>query len=152
MQIYELAYLVLPSVPEKDLGNTVEKIKQAVTDNSGNIFDSEEPFKYPLSYTMSKTVGSKKYMVNEAYIGWMKFEIEVPKVLDVKAGVEKISEVLRLLLIKAPRKTEFTFAKAKALLKAKEDKDVKESEEEVVAPTLEEVGVPTDNVGKEVIM
>ncbi|OHA91495.1 MAG: hypothetical protein A2832_00595 [Candidatus Zambryskibacteria bacterium RIFCSPHIGHO2_01_FULL_44_22b] len=123
MQVYELCYLILPSVAEDALSSVADKIKEAISKVEGKDFDSETPFKHPLSYQMSKTVGASKYVVNDAYIGWIKFEIEPAKIADVEAAMKKISEVLRFLIVKAPRKTEFTFAKAKALIRAKEEKE-----------------------------
>lgn len=119
MQIYELGYLVLPSIPEDGLSSVVEKVKAIIAKAGGKEIDGEEPFKYELSYAMSKTIGASKYVVNDAYIGWTKFELEPAQALPVKSEVEKIDEVLRLLLIKTPRETSFTFAKAKALIAEK---------------------------------
>ena len=132
MQIYELSYLILPSIPEAELDGVVGKIKALINEAEGKDFDGEMPFKHPLSYLVSKTVGASRYIVNEAYIGWIKFEIESLKILELKSQIEKISEILRFLIVKAPRKTEFTFAKAKALLKAKEDKEKGGDEKDVV--------------------
>lgn len=115
MQIYELCYLILPSVAEDAILGTVEKIKSLITNELGG----EIPFKHPLAYSISKTVGSKKYIVDEAYIGWIKFESEPAKIGEFEAGLKKISEILRFLVVKAPRKTEFTFALAKAAIAAK---------------------------------
>ena len=123
MQVYELWYLILPSVAEDALSSVVDKIKEAISKAEGKDLDSETPFKHPLAYQMSKSVGASKYVVNDAYIGWIKFEIETPKIMDIEADMKKISEVLRFLIVKAPRKTEFTFAKAKAAIRAKEEKE-----------------------------
>ena len=61
---------------------------------------------------MSKQVGARKYVVNEAWLGWVKFDLEAEKIEAVKAEIEKMDEILRSLLIKAPRETVFTFAEA----------------------------------------
>ena len=134
MQVYELCYLILPSVAEDALSSVADKIKEAISEAGGKDFDSETPFKHPLAYSMSKTVGASKYVVNDAYIGWVKFEAEPAEINAIEVAMKKISEVLRFLVVKAPRKTEFSFAKAKALIKAKEDK-----EKEVEAEPAEEI-------------
>ena len=141
MQVYELCYLILPSVAEDALSSVVDKIKEAISKSEGKDFDSEIPFKHPLSYQMSKSVGASKYVVNDAYIGWIKFEIEISKIVDIEVDMKKISEVLRFIIVKAPRKTEFTFAKAKATMRAKEEKEreVSEPTEAVAAEPAEEV-------------
>ena len=124
--VYETSYLLLPSISEENHPSIVDTIKKAFSRAGGVEVDGETPFKHPLAYPMSKTVGASKYIVNEAYVGWVKFEIESSKILEVKAEIEKIPEVLRFLIVKAPRKTDFTFAKAKALIREKEEKEREE--------------------------
>jgi len=136
--VYETSYLLLPSISEENHPSIVDTIKKAFSRAGGVEVDGETPFKHPLAYPMSKTVGASKYIVNEAYVGWVKFEIESSKILEVKAEIEKIPEVLRFLIVKAPRKTDFTFAKAKALIREKEEKErEKESEGRDVEPVEE---------------
>lgn len=135
MQIYELGYLILPSIAEGELPAVVDKIKDSVIKAGGKEIDGEAPFKYNLAYTMSKTVGASRYVVKDAYIGWTKFELDPEQVSEVKDGVEKTEEILRFLLIKTPRETTFTFAKAKAALAEKE----REDNAEVPAEVAEEV-------------
>ena len=141
IQVYELGYLLLPSIAEENLGEVVKKLKDIVVEVGGKELDGEEPFKQDLVYTMSKTIGASKYVTNDAYLGWFKFEIEPSKVSLINSKIEKIDEVLRSLLIKAPRETFFTFAKAKeaiaekaAALEALED----EVEPEVVKEPMVE--------------
>ena len=134
-QVYELGYLILPSIPEDNLPEVVGKIKAAIAASNGVEIDGEEPFKHALSYSMSKTVGASRYVVSDAYIGWVKFELEPEKALEVKTAIDQTEEVLRSLLIKAPRESAFTFAKAQAALVEKE----REAEAPVVA---EEVAEP----------
>ncbi len=115
-QVYELGYLLLPSVAEDKLDAVVAKLRQAVKAAGGEELDAEAPEYLELAYTMSKTVGASRYVVNDAYIGWLKFEVSPEAVNQIKAAIEGVEEVLRSLLVKAPRETSFTFAKAKALL------------------------------------
>lgn len=112
-QVYELGYLVLPSIPEDGLSDMVTRIKKVIKDAGATELDGEEPIHLDLAYTMSKIVGAKKYVADEAYMGWIKFECEPSTAPSVKAGVDKFDEILRTLLIKTPRETTFTFADAK---------------------------------------
>ena len=120
LTIYELGFLILPSIPEDKLAEVVASIRKVVTKEGGTEIDAEAPLRQPLAYSMSKTIGASRYVLNEAYLGWIKFEIEPAKAPVIKAGVEKIGEILRFLLVKAPRETTFTFAKAKAVIQEKE--------------------------------
>ncbi len=138
--VYELGYLILPSISEDQLSTVVDKLKAVVSNAGGKEIDGEAPFKQALAYTMSKTIGASSYVVKEAYIGWMKFELEPAKALEVKMEVEKMDEVLRSLIIKAPRESDFTFAKAEAAIAEKARLEAVEAEveapaEEVVSAT-----------------
>ncbi len=147
-QVYEIGYLLLPSINEDQVLETVAKLKALVAKAGGVEIDGEAPFRYPLSYNMTKVVGASRYVVNEAYIGWMKFEVEPAQVLEIKAAVEKIEEVLRSLLLKVPRETRFSFAKAKALIAEKEAQRLSEEEaaNDVVATDEVANGSPVEAV------
>lgn len=133
--VYELCYLVLPSISEDSLPGVVQSLRSAITKEEGTEIAGEEPFHQDLAYTMSKTVGASRYVVNDAYIGWIKFEASPEKVSEIKVAVEKMDEIIRFLIVKAPRETTFTFAEAR---KAMEEKNAPETEEEVVASPAEE--------------
>jgi ribosomal protein S6 len=123
--VYELGYLLLPSLPEDKLSEVVTSIKKIITDAGAKTLDSEDPFMHDLAYSMSKTVGTSKYVVNEAYIGWMKFEAEPSIIPALNTEIEKMGEMLRFLLIKAPRETTFTFASARQAKLEKENERLK---------------------------
>jgi ribosomal protein S6 len=131
LSIYEIGYLILPSIPEDKLPDLTSSIREVITKEDGVEIDAEEPFKQPLAYSMSKTIGASRYVLTDAYLGWIKFEAQPAKVLAIKTSIEKMGEILRFLIVKAPRKTTFTFAKAK---------EAREAKQEVVAsPALEQV-------------
>lgn len=119
VQVYELGYLLLPSIAEENLPAVVAKLKGAINAAGGVEIESEDPFRQDLAYSMTKVVGASRYVVKDAYIGWIKFEAEASQAPLVNDSVSKMDEVLRALLIKAPRNSEFTFAKAKALIAEK---------------------------------
>lgn len=129
MQTYEIGYLVLPSIPETELSGVIDAVKGAVEKAGGIYLEGEAPFKYDLAYKMTKTVGASRYVVSDAYMGWLKFELEPAKALEVKVALEKINELLRFLLIKVPKETSFTFAKAQAAIAEKIAQDTSDREE-----------------------
>lgn len=134
-QVYELSYLLLPSIPEETLSDVVTKIEKVIEKKGGQKIDSEAPFLRELAYEMSKVVGASRYVVKNAYIGWIKFELPVIEdadkhpVEEINTLIGEISEILRFLLVKAERETKFTFASA-----------MQDEEPEVVAdaPEVEE--------------
>lgn len=109
--VYEIGYLVLPSIPEDKISKVTDAMRKVIAGEGGVEIAAEEPFLEPLAYSMSKTVGTNRYLVSEAYIGWIKFEALGLEAQEIKVGIEKIDEVLRFLMTKAPRETYFTFAK-----------------------------------------
>jgi small subunit ribosomal protein S6 len=112
-QVYELGYLILPSIAEDSLSDVVNAIKGIINKSGGEEVASEDPIKTDLAYEMSKTIGARKYVVNDAYIGWVKFECEPSCVPEIDSAVKLLDEVLRFLLIKTERETYFTFADAR---------------------------------------
>jgi len=136
--VYELGYLVLPSIPAENLPSVVSKLNSIVEKAGGKLLDGENPEMEALAYSMSKTVGARKYIVDEAYIGWMKFEARPDMVGVIDAGIKASEEILRHLLIKAPRESTFTFAKARA---ERVGKEAPALVEEMEIPVLEPVEV-----------
>ena len=117
LNVYELGFLILPSIPEDKISKVTDSIRKIITKDGGVEIDAEAPFKQPLAYSMTKQVGSSRYVVMDAYMGWIKFEVEPAKVALVKEALEKIEEILRFLIVKASRETTFTFAKARVAMK-----------------------------------
>lgn len=111
--VYEVCYLLLPSIPEDKLPAAVSAIREIITAEGGEEIASEDPFKYPLAYTIIKKVGSSRYVLNDAYIGWIKFKVERSKITEIKNKLDARNEIARFILVKAPRETFFTFAQAK---------------------------------------
>ena len=132
LSVYELGFLILPSIPEDKLSDVVAFIKKVITKEGGIEIDAEAPFKQPLAYSMSKTIGASRYVLSDAYLGWIKFEVEPSKISAIKTGMEKIGEILRFLLVKVPRETTFTFAKARAMVEEKQSLAPSSVEEVVV--------------------
>lgn len=132
MTVYELSFLILPSIPEDRLADVVDAIRKVVAKEGGAEIDVEAPFKQPLAYPMSKTIGASRYVLSDAYLGWIKFEVKPAASAAIRAGVEKIGEILRFLMVKAPRETTFTFAKLRAAIKEKEEPTIPSPAEEAM--------------------
>ena len=129
-EIYELGFLVLPSISEEDASRVLDSLRKIIVKAGATEISAEAPLKQKLSYSMSKTIGASKYLVDEAYIGWIKFELEPSRINVVKSEAEKLEEILRLLIIRAPRETHFTFAKARA----RAEEGQRETEAEINGP------------------
>ncbi|MES2214129.1 MAG: 30S ribosomal protein S6 [Patescibacteria group bacterium] len=143
--VYEVGYLVLPSVPEENLPKVVSSIVSIIEKAGGKTLDSEDPFLQDLEYSMSKVVGARKYVVDDAYIGWMKFQATPDVVEEIKNSIDKIEEILRTLLIKVPKETTFTFAAARQA-RAEREEALNNPEPQVAAEAPEAEAAPVVDV------
>lgn len=103
MQVYEIGYHIVPSVPEEKLTTEVEAIHASIKKNDGTIITEDFPKLRELSYTMTKTVESKNHNYDEAYFGWIKVEMPVAKLAAVEADVKGMVNVLRYIIVKTIR-------------------------------------------------
>lgn len=98
--VYELGYHLLPTIDEADVLTSVAKIKSLIDEREGNIISEEMPKLISLAYDISKSVNTKKLKFGKAYFGWVKFEMDPAKILDLKNKIESLSEILRMIVIK----------------------------------------------------
>ncbi len=125
-EIYEVGYHIMPSVLEEKLPLEVSAIESAIVEkNGGVIISSETPSKIELAYTMAKKVGSTRYKCDEAYFGWIKFEMPASNVNTLKTFLDAQDNILRFILIKTVRENTLVGAKLladeKSALIPKED-------------------------------
>ncbi len=136
-RVYELSYLILPSLTEEQMLGVGDRLEETVR-AYGHKLDGEIPEKIDLAYTMTHVRGASRYVVNEAYIGWIKFEAPPEKLSSLKEKISEIEEIIRFLIIKAPRNTDFTFAKARAQKIAERELAREEKKEEMESKTIAE--------------
>ena len=56
-----------------------------------------------LAYAITKVAESKKYNYDEAYFGWIKFEILVSELAKIEAALKVAKNILRYLIMKTIR-------------------------------------------------
>ncbi len=105
LRVYEVGYLLLPSVPEEHIPESVLRVKDAITKGNGAILSEEAPLMRPLAYEMVKSVGTKNERFDTAYFGWVKFETTPSGAVEVKKVLDSMETVLRFILIKTTRET-----------------------------------------------
>jgi len=96
--IYELGYLLVPTIPEEKVGEEVSKIKDTV-EQEGFIISGESAELKSLAYTMSKELGGKKNTFTSGYFGSLIFQTEQGSIDDIKAALDKNERLLRILII-----------------------------------------------------
>jgi ribosomal protein S6 len=104
-RIYELGYLLVPTIEEKDTALEVGNIKGLI-DNTGAVTISEEfPKLIDLAYEMSRVIENKNNYFTTGYFGWVKFEVDPAKIAEIDAVLKRNEKVIRYMLIKTVRES-----------------------------------------------
>ena len=145
MSVYEIGYLIVPSVPEEKIPAEADVINKIINASGATKIADEAPHRMKLAYEMRKKSVSGTYeKYNEAYFGWTKFEVGSDIVESIKKAIEKHPSVLRMLMISTVRENTYLGKSAPAI--AAEIMDKKES---VPAASIEEMDKSIDEMVKE---
>jgi len=91
-QIYELAYLLSIDTAEEALDEIVGKIETILKTEKAKIIKLEKPRKIHLSYPIQGQEG--------AFLMSHRFQTEQEKIINLKQSIEKMPEIIRLLIVK----------------------------------------------------
>lgn len=103
-KIYEVGYHLLSSIAEENIPAEVEKIKDVLSKEKAVIISEETPKLRPLAYQIKKSFGGVYKKFDNAYFGFIKFEL--PEGGDIKNIDDKMKadeNVLRYIVIKTVR-------------------------------------------------
>jgi len=103
-KIYEVGFHLLSSIAEENVPAEVEKIKEYITKEGGEVVSEEMPKLRPLAYEIKKSFSGVYRKFDKAYFGFVKFELKEGG--DIKKIDEKMKaneNVLRFILIKTVR-------------------------------------------------
>jgi ribosomal protein S6 len=148
-RVYEIGYHIVSSIPEEKIPAEVDAIKAVIAKAGGEFISEEFPKLRQLAFTMVKKVGSQSARYNDAYFGWVKFDI-VPEALQaIKATLDASDHILRYILIGTVR--ENTYIGQKLAPKAKAEEEAKGGEETLPAAEVvaEEIDKTIDDMVKE---
>lgn len=98
-RLYEVAFLIVPTVSEEELPKEVDAITKAVK-AAGTIVKEGETKPLNLAYEMRTTVGNKIARFKSAYFGFMYFEADPSSVSALKETLTKNEQILRFLIVK----------------------------------------------------
>jgi ribosomal protein S6 len=101
--IYELGYHIVPTVEEGEVPQQVTSIKSLIEKEGGLVIAEEFPSLMPLAYALGKAQAGTKESYNNAYFGWMKFEMTSEGTKNLTRGLEGNVYLLRYLLIRTVR-------------------------------------------------
>jgi ribosomal protein S6 len=101
--VYEIGYLMVPSIAEENLGAEVTAFKDALTAKGVTFISDEYPRMMELAYEMSRSIMNKKQKFSYGYFGWVKFEANTEAAVVIKEMMDKNETFIRYLMIKTVR-------------------------------------------------
>lgn len=102
-QIYEIGYLLVPTIEEERIPEAYGNLKETVTSFGGELISDEMPKSIGLAYSMLKVISNVRHKFNTAYFGWVKFEMSTEKVTELKKKLDLDTNVIRFLIVKTVR-------------------------------------------------
>ncbi len=99
-RVYELGYLLVPTIKEEDVPAMYGNIKELVASFGGMVISDEMPHMLPLAYSMVKVVANVRNKFSNAYFGWVKFTMSADKVLELKKKLDLDPNFVRFLILK----------------------------------------------------
>ena len=102
-RVYEVGYLLIPTLGEEDLPVVFGNLKNLISSFGGEIISDEMPKMIPLSYNMTKVIQNIRNKYNNAYFGWTKFELDGEQMPEFKKKLNLETNFLRFLILKTIR-------------------------------------------------
>ncbi len=102
-RVYEVGYILVPTVREEDVAALYSNIKDLVSSLGGEAIADEMPRMTQLAYSMVKVVSNIRSKFNTGYFGWTKFSMDAGKVADLKKKLDLDPNILRYIIIKTVR-------------------------------------------------
>jgi ribosomal protein S6 len=103
LSVYEVGYLMVPTIAEEGLGGEVTLFKDMFTENGAVFISDEYPKQIELAYEMSRSINNKKQKFSYGYFGWVKFECSTVQAKIIKDILDKNEKLVRYLMIKTVR-------------------------------------------------
>lgn len=105
VSIYEVGYIMVPSIPEENLGGEVTMLKDSLGEKGATFISDEYPKMMELAYEMSRSIANKKQKFSYGYFGWVKFEATTENAKVIKDYLDKNETLVRYLMIKTVRES-----------------------------------------------
>ena len=151
--IYELSYILLPTLSADDVASSAESISTLVRSLGGNMISHENPSLIDLAYPMTKVVQTVRHKAVTGFFGWVKFDLDVEQIEKIKKACDENPVILRHLIVKTVR--ENTFIAGKIMSKKMEggtDEEKRLDDESEIAGSAVPVSDPVNmtEIGKEI--
>ncbi len=104
-RVYELGFHFVPTISEDDAAVQFSHLKSIIEKKNGTFISEEAPKLIGLAYELTKTIKAVKQHYNNAYFGWVKFEIDPEAIADLEKDVKLFDPILRYILISTVRES-----------------------------------------------
>jgi len=98
--VYELGYLLVPTLTDKEVTDTVALLSKTIADNGGDVTTKGDVHFIDLAYEMVKKIKSKNTKFDQAHFGWTKFTAGSETPAKLEKAIKGIDEVLRVIVVK----------------------------------------------------
>ncbi len=153
-RVYELAYLLVPTLEGDKVDEKFQSLKQHVVSKGAELVSEDTPRLLELQYEMSRTIANKKTWFDEAHFGWVKFEADPSLVKEIHDDLARDEQIIRFMIIKTVKENTIASKKPLGGYKRRTDVFAKESievegGEPVEKATVEEVDKAVDALVEE---
>lgn len=112
LSVYEVGYIMVPTIAEEGLGEEVTLFKDMFTENGAVFISDEYPKLIELAYEMTRSINNKKQKFSYGYFGWVKFECSTAQAKIIKDILDKNEKLVRYLMIKTVRENTMSVKRA----------------------------------------
>ncbi|MFA7309604.1 MAG: 30S ribosomal protein S6 [Candidatus Paceibacterota bacterium] len=140
LRIYEVGYLVIPTVAEENVEKVVGEIRGIIEKVGGSFIAEGAPTLTRLSYEMEAREGDKRVYHDRGYFGWLKFEAPTAVVPMLNDALKVNASILRHIIFQTVREETRARMKAPTLREVKRTDTIKTTarrDDEVSAPISE---------------
>lgn len=100
-RIYELGYLLLPTIEGEKIPAVYGDLKDLITSNfKGEVISDDMPKMMNLAYTMLKVTNNVRNKYDTAYFGWIKFTMDTEQILKLKSQLDLDPQIIRFMILK----------------------------------------------------
>lgn len=111
-KVYEIGYLLVPSLPLEKVGEQVSALAAILEKHSAVVITEEAPTLIPLAYEMDGR--------DQGYFGWIKFYCSPSVIEEIRKSFDQNPNTLRTLAISTVREKTYLGKRAKSDNKAEE--------------------------------
>lgn len=105
VELYEIGYLVVPTVAEEQLPGVVAELHKTLEANGAEITLEGSPVMRDLAYEIAKASVGKRERFNSAYFGFIVFKASTKTAPDLKKAFDATDKILRYILVKTDEET-----------------------------------------------